>query len=308
MEPGRSDGELLPHERELLPSDDDVAFYAEHGWYLSRKLFTDAEIETLDRESRTFYAGHRDRRLPLRPPTLAYWEPDAGDVQRHNDYIHYESDAIGRVLRKPLLGAVAARLARASEIRIFQCTLIYKPPKPQERSNLVPWHFDRHYWSTSTSERMLTAFVPFHDCDESMGTITMIDGSHRWVEIERNDRTSLHFAQRDPGELEAMLEANARRNGAVVRRIPVEIPRGHVSFHHCRTYHGSGPNLSGCARRAVSVHLQDGENRYRAFRRSDGSLVAYNHDDLVRLLPCGSPDYADPEVCPVVWRSAPSAD
>jgi hypothetical protein len=294
---------LTEAERELLPTDDEVRFYAEHGWYLSRKLFTDDEIDQLRAASERFYAGHRDRTLPLRPARLAYWEPSAGPVQRHNDYIHYEDDTFGRILRKPLLGAVAARLAEVPAIRVFQSTLIYKPPRPEEQSNIVPWHFDKHYWATSTSERMLTAFIPFHDCDERMGTITMVDGSHRWKEIGEKDSTSRHFAERERGELEQMLRENAEYNGQEVTKVPMNIPRGHVSFHHCRTYHGSGPNRSDQPRRAVSLHLQDGDNAYRDFRLSDGSPVHYNHDELVRRTADGRPDYADPAYCPVVWQS-----
>ncbi|MFH9656869.1 phytanoyl-CoA dioxygenase family protein [Streptomyces sp. NPDC017248] len=294
---------LTGEERALLPTDADVDFYAEHGWYLSRKLFTDEETDLLESASERFYAGHRDRELPVRPPKLAYWEPGQGSVQRHNDYIHYEDDTIGRILRKPLLGAVAARLAEAEEIRVFQSTLIYKPPVAEERSNIVPWHFDKHYWATSTSERMLTAFIPFHDCDEEMGTITMVDGSHLWKETAANDATSLHFAERDRGELDQMLEENAAYNGVEVRKVPMVIPKGHVSFHHCRTYHGSGANVSDRPRRAVSFHLQDGGNRYRAFRRTDGTPVTYNHDVVVRQTAEGTPDYADPEFLPVLWRT-----
>ncbi|MEU1120488.1 MULTISPECIES: phytanoyl-CoA dioxygenase family protein [unclassified Streptomyces] len=294
---------LTEEERALLPTDEDVHFYAEHGWYLSKKLFTDEEIDLLESASENFYAGHRDRTLPVRPPKLAYWKPEHGPVQRHNDYIHYEDDTIGRILRKPLLGAVAARIAEAEQIQVFQSTLILKPPVAEEQSNIVPWHFDRHYWATCTSERMLTAFIPFHDCGEEMGTITMVDGSHRWKEIAENDATSLHFAERDRSELDVMLEENARYNGVEVRKIPVDIPKGHVNFHHCRTYHGSGANVSDRPRRAISFHLQDGENRYREFRRSDGAEVAYNHDVLVRRTAAGTPDYSDPEYLPLLWSS-----
>ena len=80
------------------------------------------------------------------------------------------------------------------------------------------------------------------------------------------------------------------------------IPKGHMSFHHCRTYHGSGANLSTEPRRAISLHLQDGENAYREFRLADGGLAAYNHDELVRKTADGKPDYADPAFCPVVWE------
>ncbi|GAA4687182.1 phytanoyl-CoA dioxygenase family protein [Phytohabitans rumicis] len=287
----------------LLPSDDDVRGYEEHGWYLSRKLLTDAEVDALATASEGFYAGARSRRLGKRPPTLAYWEPSHGTVQRHNDYVHYESDAIAAILRKQIIGAVAARLARAAEIRLFQSTLIYKPPRPEEPTNLVPWHFDRHYWQTCTSDRMLTAFIPFHDCGEEMGTITMVDGSHVWTEFGGDDNTTRHFAHRDAAELEQLVHDNAKHNGAEVRKVPMVIPKGHMSFHHCRTYHGSGANRSGSPRRAISLHLQDGDNRYRVRSLSDGTPVTYNHDHLVRRTPAGTPDYSDPEFCPVLWRS-----
>ena len=294
--------QLSAAERELLPSDDEVKEYAARGWYLSKKLLADADADALTAASERFYAGHRDRVLPVRPPNLSYWEPAHGPVQRHNDYIHYESHEIGRILRKPLIAAVAARLAEATEIRLFQSTMIYKPPGAGEVTNLVPWHADRHYWQTCTSERMLTAFIPFHDCGAEMGTITIMDGSHLWREVPGDDSTR-HFAQRDREELSRILNETARHNDAEVNAIPMVIPKGHMSFHHCRVYHGSGHNVSGRPRRAISLHLQDGDNRWRSYRRPDGSLLAYNHDVVVRKTSEGTPDYSDPVYCPVLWRS-----
>jgi hypothetical protein len=300
--PGTHEFMLDDGEQDLLPSEADVSHYAAHGWYLSKKLLTDDEVDALLEASERFYAGERDRKLAVRPATLSYWEPSDGPVQRHNDYVHYESEGIGRILRKPLIGAVAARLAGAAEIRVFQATLIYKPPVQNEASNLVPWHADRHYWQTCTSDRMLTAFIPFHDCTLEMGTITMVDGSHRWQEIAGDDSTR-HFAQRDRAELEDILRATAQHNGVQVTPIPMVIPRGHMSFHHCRVYHGSGHNRSSRPRRAISLHLQDGENQWRRYLRPDGGQVVYNHDVVVGKTGQGTPDYSDPEYCPVLWRA-----
>ncbi|HWG63480.1 MAG TPA: phytanoyl-CoA dioxygenase family protein [Streptosporangiaceae bacterium] len=294
--------QLTEAERELLPTAGDAAWYAEHGWYLTKKLLSDAEADELVAASERFYAGERARTLPSRPPNLAYWEASQGAVQRHNDYVFYESDEIARILRKPLIGAVAARLAGVDTIRVFQSTLIYKPPLDGEATNIVPWHADRHYWQTCTSDSMLTAFIPFHDCGVEMGTITMIDGSHRWKEVDGDDSTR-HFAQRDRGELETILAQTAALNGTEVTPIPMIIPRGHMSFHHCRIYHGSGHNRSGVPRRALSLHMQNGENRWRRYLKPDGSLLRYNHDTLVRTTSEGTPDYADPEFCPVLWTS-----
>jgi len=294
---------LTDDERDLLPSADDVESYAKHGWYLSKKLFTDDEVDELIAASDRYYAGERDRALPVRPPHLAYWDPSKGDVQRHNDYVHYEHDGLAKLLRKPLIGAVAAALARADEIRVFQSTMIFKPPIASEPSNIVPWHFDKHYWSTSTSDNMLTAFIPFHDCDEEMGTITMVDGSHRWQEIGTDDSMTKHFAERDNSDLERVLAENAAYNNVEVVKVPMNIPKGHMSFHHCRIYHGSGANRSPRPRRAISFHLQDGANSYRPYILSTGETVAYNHDVLVRRQADGHPDYSDPDYCPVTWHS-----
>jgi hypothetical protein len=294
---------LTEREHALLPSDEDVAFFAEHGWYLSKKLFSDDEVDDLLSATDRYYAGERDRILPTRPPRLAYWEPSKGNVQRHNDYVHYESDGIAKALLKPIIGAVAARLAGADAIRVFQSTLIFKPPVAGEPSNIVPWHFDKHYWASSTSDRMLTAFIPFHDCGEEMGTITMVDGSHRWTEIGDEASTNKHFAERDKSQLEQMLTDNAAHNGVEVNKVPMIIPKGHMSFHHCKIYHGSGANRSDRPRRAVSLHLQDGDNEFRNYELSDGTFAVYNHDWLVRKTSDGRPDYADPDYCPTLWRS-----
>lgn len=293
---------LTAEEEALLPTDDEVKAYAEQGWFLTGKIFSDDEIDELVEAVDRYYGGERSRLLPVRPPRLAYWEPSHGPVQRHNDYVHYESDPIARILRKPLLGAVAARLAQAEQVRIFQSTLIYKPPIAAEPTNVVPWHFDKHYWSTCSSHNMLTAFIPFHDCGEEMGTITMVDGSHLWEEIGTEDSMTKHFAERDKKDLERVLADNAAFNNAEVRKIPMIIPKGHMSFHHCRTYHGSGANRSDRPRQAISFHLQDGANEYQRFDLSDGNASVYNHDVLVRKLADGRPDYADPEFCPVIWR------
>jgi ectoine hydroxylase-related dioxygenase (phytanoyl-CoA dioxygenase family) len=130
----------------------------------------------------------------------------------------------------------------------------------------------------------------------------MVDGSHRWKEIGANDTVVRHFAERDKSELDQMLAENAEFNGVEVVKLPITIPRGHLNFHHCKTYHGSGANVSDRPRRAISLHLQDGDNAFREFRLSNGELAGYNHDSLVRRTADGRPDYSDPEYCPVLWR------
>jgi hypothetical protein len=49
--------------------------------------------------------------------------------------------------------------------------------------------------------------------------------------------------------------------------------------------------------------MQDGDNQWRSYAKPDGGRLMYNHDYLVRKTADGTPDYADPTYCPVLWQS-----
>jgi hypothetical protein len=80
---------LTEEEQALLPTPEDVAFYREHGWYISRRIFSDEEIDAAIEGSERFYAGNRaDFALPDGPGEKLPrgWVPEHGDVLRKNDY------------------------------------------------------------------------------------------------------------------------------------------------------------------------------------------------------------------------------
>jgi ectoine hydroxylase-related dioxygenase (phytanoyl-CoA dioxygenase family) len=81
----------------------------------------------------------------------------------------------------------------------------------------------------------------------------------------------------------------------------VNLEKGQVSFHHCLTIHGSGPNRGTAPRRSIAVHLQDEANRWQEFRFKQGRLATHANDQLVRQIN-GAPDYTDPDFCPVLYR------
>ena len=85
-----------------------------------------------------------------------------------------------------------------------------------------------------------------------------------------------------------------------IRLHEVQLRKGQVSFHHPLTFHGSGVNRTSTDRNAISVHFQDGDNRYQPATDADDTPASYVHDDFVRRTPDGAPDYADPDFCPVV--------
>lgn len=284
----------------LLPTTEDIAFYREHGWYISKKIFSDEEIDELYTASERFYAGERDAQLPAPIKSYLDWTPDKGDSLRLNDYIVIQSQKFRQFSVNPLLGAIAAKLSGTDQIRLFNSSLIYKPSRDTGEDTLVGWHTDRAYWKTCTSDSMLTAWIPLHDCNEQMGTLTVIDGSHLWPNTEliqemRNSKTFLcdNFER---------LESQLNKCGMFIKKVPIIIKKGQVSFHHCLTFHGSGLNLSTQPRRALILHLQDQQNQYRVYLNPDGQPYLYNNDLFCRKLANGYPDYSDPLICPVLWQ------
>lgn len=283
---------LTPEQQALLPSDDDVAFYREHGYYVSPKIFSDDEIDEAVYGSERFYAGERDFLLAESVKPFEGWRPEHGDVLRVNDYVSLVNRELAALAWHPLLGAIAARLAGTPSARLWHDQMIYKPVGKDEGETGIGWHTDRAYWKTCSSEHMLTAWIPFQDSDESLGTLTYLDGSHRWA-----GNSSLRgFHTKDLRSV----EADVATEGGRVVRVPMNLKKGQVSFHHCMTVHGSGANRGHAPRHSISVHLQDEANRYREHRRGNGELVWHRNDMLCRSVG-GRPDYADPDICPVLW-------
>jgi hypothetical protein len=274
----------------LLPTEEDVAFYEEHGWYISKKVIPDEMIEEGILGCEKFYRGERDAVLPL-SGGYCNWKPEDGDVTRNNEFISLQSKLLRKFALQPIIGAIAARLARTKQIRILDDQIICKPPKSTKTT--IGWHVDRAYWSTCTSDNLLTAWIPFQDCDESLGPIAVFDGSHKWPGLG-NMRS---FNNPNLEEIEDKF----RREGRKVVKLPMILKKGQISFHHCWTIHGSYPNTSNVFRLAMAIHLQDEANQYRSFWNQKGEEIHIPNELLCRKLPNGNPDFSDPAIFPIVW-------
>jgi len=260
----------------LLPGPDDVAFYREHGWWISPVILPAEVLDAAERGMARYYAGDLD--------TLSdSWQPP-GEGLRKNDYASLHVREPAELVAQPVIGATAARLAGAGSIRLWHDQLLYKPVDAPGTLANVGWHTDRQYWQSCTSEEMLTAWVGFHDVDETGGSVSFVDGSHQW------DVSGLDFFAQGLAALESSLAAQ----GHALDIRHTRMRRGQVSFHHCGTVHGSGPNHGAEPRRSLAIHLQPGDNRHRA------AVKGHGNDRLVRSV-AGVPDYTDPEVCPQLW-------
>ena len=286
------DRHLTPSQAAALPSEDDIAFYELHGWYVSDVVVPETVLDAAAAGVEQFYRGERDQPL-LVAGQFRDWQADHDAKIRNNEFVSLQSRAIDSLVRQPIIGAIAARLARTDTIRLMDDQLVYKQAGDSSGRTSVGWHADHAYWGTCSSNNMLTAWIPFHDVDAARSPLLIIDGSHRWPDLEH----TRHFNNTDL----VALEEELRRRNSKVEKITIELRKGQISFHHCWTLHGSGPNRSDRPRLALAIHLQDADNRYQRCINSAGEEVHIADELLCRRLPNGDPDFHDPDVFPILW-------
>ncbi len=274
-------------------SAEDVAFFEEHGWLVTSKVLEPEALDGVLRGLEQHWSGHRDHQLPGAGKYCADWMPGDGEGTRNNEYISLQNDLVSCVAWSPVIGEIAASASRSSVIRLFDDQIVYKPGGQGDA--VVGWHVDGDYWGTCSSQKMLTAWIPLHDCPAELGPLVVLDGSHKWSHLL--ERSALSFHRRDMEGLARVVN----ELGYEFKPVTIELERGQFSLHHCRAIHGSYPNRSNRPRIALAVHLQDGDNTYRAALRPDGRPVELFNDKICRRNAAGEPDYHDDMVFPRLW-------
>lgn len=286
--------DLTPEQLELLPTEEDIAFYEEHGWYISPKVIPDEIIDQAIIGSQKFYQGERDATLPY-DTGYSNWKPGDGDELRNNEFVSLQKKELEQLALQPIIGAIAARLTRSKTIRRFEDQLVYKAPTTTAGKGAVGWHTDHAYSSNCTSDKLLAAWIPFHDSEANRAPLVVIDGSHQWTGTE-------HLRDFNQQDLPKILQEFAEEGKKIVE-VPMVMKKGQISFHHGWTIHGSYPNHSDQIRLAMAVHLQDETNRYQPFW-NNGKQIHHFLDSICRKLPNGEPDYSDPNIFPVIWSES----
>jgi ectoine hydroxylase-related dioxygenase (phytanoyl-CoA dioxygenase family) len=288
---------LTPEQIALLPNDEDVAGYDALGYYVSKPdVIPEDVLEIARRGSERLYAGDLDRPLPI---ATGYSRSARRDdtTPRNDEFVSLQIDELDAFVRYPLIGAIAARLARTDSIRLLDDQLVWKPARPRHPTSTVTgWHSDGAYWSTCSSSRLLTAWIPLHDIAPDGGPLVVMAGSHHWNGV----RQLRHFNVPDLDTLQAQLRAE----GHAVELVPLALRAGQISFHHMWTVHASLPNTGLRPRLAYAIHLQDAGNAYRPYTTPEGREIRIFDESLCRRTASGDPDFADPAVFPELWRSA----
>lgn len=251
-------------DNSMMPTDDDVRFWEANGYWKSKKVLSD---EFLDRLRNAMYRIWSAEFETGREPWGGPWRlGDNPAAIRKMDQAHWTNNTIRELATNATIGAMAAKLARTTEVRLWHDQLLYKPgqgPNAKGGGN-VGWHQDFHYWQCTTQD-LLTAWVAFDDVTVENGCMSVVPGSHRWGVFEGN------FFEQDLAKLQGQIE---QVSGRPFNAVPVTLKAGEVSFHHCLTIHGSGPNYTLKPRRSLVMHLMPANAHYVAGSSCDNHMNA----------------------------------
>ncbi len=242
--------------------------YWERGYWISPKLFDEAQIERLRAAHDRLWAGDYDYEIPSQYGVMKY-DPAKPGALRQQVNAFWQSAEIRRAVTSPVLGEIAAQLMGVDSVRLWHDQAIYKPGTGAGETTSVAnigWHQDFGYWQSSSTTNMCTAWVALQDTDLSNGGMRTIVGSHKWGLVPESDG----FGGKDLEQMAAKFAGQAK--GEWLDE-PCILKAGEVSFHHCLTFHGSGPNRSDQPRLCVISHMMPGDTVYRAGQNWHPNLV-----------------------------------
>jgi len=160
---------------------------------------------------------------------------------------------IARVVLSAAVGRACARLMGWPGVRLAQDNVIWKPVGARS----LGFHQDDSYQDWVVPGTMVTCWIALDDTSAEAGTMELVRGSHRWA-------LSPTIAQfHAPEDYRKEMRAAAARAGlAEPEIVPVEVKAGGLSFHHGRTWHGSGPNRGSRPRRSLVAHCYPAHARF----------------------------------------------
>jgi len=160
---------------------------------------------------------------------------------------------IARLALSETVGRLCAELMGWPGARINQDNVIWKPPG----AGPLGFHQDDAYQDWIVPASMVTCWMAMDDTSATGGTIEYVAGSNHWP-VEKKK-----FTFHAPEDYHQGLKQAAGAMGVQQYQVDkITVRAGDAVFHHGRTWHGSGTNLTSTPRRSVVAHCMSSESRF----------------------------------------------
>ncbi|MCC6494065.1 MAG: phytanoyl-CoA dioxygenase family protein [Pirellulales bacterium] len=192
-------------------------------------------------------AYFRDAAVAFRERTPSY-RKDAILDQHVN--VWRSDDVLRRLTLNGRIAAIAQRLAGVA-LRLWHDQLLVKTAGD---SRATEFHQDQPYWPHAGASQPITAWIALVDVPVERGCMSFLPGSHRQRDVPR------HELDQQCGLFELVPELEW------APRVTLPLRAGDCTFHHGRTAHFAGPNLTGEDRIAQGIIYTDAATRFSGGR------------------------------------------
>lgn len=224
-------------------TDQQVSFFKENGYLSNVRVLEADQVDQLNEElTQIMNPEHPEHHLLYEFHSNESADPDK--VIFHSLGHWRMTPGFHDILWNPAFVMAAHQLLGDQAVRFWHDQLFCKPAK---HGGVVAWHQDYSYWTRSVPMQHLTSWVGLDDASEENGCLQYIPGSHRWGLLDMPALT---------GEMEG-LKAFLKPEQAkeLENPVPIEMEKGHATFHHPLLVHGSFENLSERPRRAFVLNV-----------------------------------------------------
>ena len=187
-------------------------------------------------------------------PDEVNWQEGESDPDRARQICNgwKASRDIARVVLDESLGRAIGTLTGWNGVRIMIDNVVWKPPA----TTAFNFHQDNAFLSWFTPGEIFTCWIALDDTRADGGTLEFVRGSHRWQ--LRQPEGEFHA----PEDYRESMRKAAEQEGVEPDIAYVEVKAGGGSFHHGRTWHGSGANHSSNPRRSLVLHAMPSDVEY----------------------------------------------
>jgi len=223
-------------------TDEQVAFFDEHGYVAGIRVLDDSQADQLCRELTTL----TDPDSPGNDLFHEFHTNESTDPSRilfHALGAWRIAPGFHDLLWHPAIAVAASQLLRGA-VRFWHDQLFCKPAK---HGGVVAWHQDYSYWTRTQPMAHLTCWIGLDEARCDNGCLQYIPGSQRWNLLPVTGLA---------GNMDSIREVlDDAQMAAMERPVAIELRRGEASFHHPLMIHGSRANETSRPRRAAVVNM-----------------------------------------------------
>lgn len=237
-------------------SDEQVAFFKEHGYLSGIRMLTEEQVEALNAElALLFDPQHLGNHL--------FYEYHSNEASSSDAVLFHAlgtwriTPGFHDILWNPAFVMASSQLLGDVPVRFWHDQLFCKPAR---HGGVVAWHQDYSYWTRTVPLAHLTCWVGLDDATTENGCMHYVPNSHRWGLLDKPELA---------GDMTGINAYLTEEQKAEFKTVPVEMKKGYGSFHHPLLVHGSYENRSEHSRRAFVLNVfEDGVQS-----ASDGELL-----------------------------------